>query len=304
MYDLQVGFFEHAKERNQIWRVLLGLLAITVTYFVAIFATAHVLAWNGIDLYQVMMSGLPSGLALVLLSFFPIWVGVALVNRVLHNRCLKALYGPTYQLNWTHFFKASGVVVTAVLIFEAVTQIYLLSIGQDIYSRNMIDDLPRWLFWMFPMLGLLIIQIGAEEILFRGYVLQTISARGGNFIWAAALPSVFFGALHFDYINFGNNTFAYVISTAVFGMILCAVTLQTGNLGAAFGLHFFNNFIAIFIYGLNDELGAMALIHIDIDPKSPLVGFGMILQCVIATIVFFLWRRHYLKRNSFVKLES
>ena len=86
--------------------------------------------------------------------------------------------------------------------------------------------------------------------LFRGYLLQTISARGGNFIWAAFLPSVIFGCLHFDYATFGANAFAYVASTAVFGMILCAVTLRLGNIGAAFGLHFFNNLAALFIYGL------------------------------------------------------
>lgn len=115
--------------------------------------------------------------------------------------------------------------------------------------------------------GLLMIQIGAEEILFRGYLLQTISARGGNFIWAAVLPSVIFGCLHFDYATFGANAFAYVASTAVFGMILCAVTLRLGNIGAAFGLHFFNNLAALFIYGLDDELGALTLFHLDLDPS-------------------------------------
>ena len=81
-------------------------------------------------------------------------------------------------------------------------------------------------------------------------------------------------------------------------MILRAVTLRLGNLGAAFGLHFFNNLIAIFIHGLNDDLGAMALIHIDVDPQPTLLGFGMILQTVIAIIVFYLWRRHYKQTNS------
>ena len=80
-------------------------------------------------------------------------------------------------------------------------------------------------------------------------------------------------------------------------MILCAVTLRLGNLGAAFGLHFFNNLIALFFFGLNDELGAMALLHIDIDPKSALIGSGMILQSVFSIIVFYLWRTHHKRTN-------
>ena len=304
MHELQCDFFQHARPRNQVWRILLGLFIIAIIYFAVIFATNIVLAWKGIDLYKVMMSGSPSGLAIMLLSFFPVWVGIEFVSRVLHKRRLQALYGPSYKLDWIHFLKAGGVVVTMILIIEAVTQLYLLNSGQEIYSRNMIDDLSRWCLWVLPLLGLLMIQIGAEEILFRGYLLQTISARGGNFFWAAALPSVLFGALHFDYVNFGNNAFAYVISTSVFGMILCAVTLRLGNLGAAFGLHFFNNFIALFIYGLNDELGTMALIHIDIDPKSPLIGFGMILQSVLSVIVFYLWRTYHKRIKSDATLAN
>ena len=304
MHESQGDFFQHATDRNQVWRIFFGLFIITVTYFAVIFATTVVMSWKGLDLYQVIMSRSPSGLALMLLSFFPVWVGVAFVSRVLHKRRLQALYGPNYELNWVHFIKAGGVVVIMVLIIEAVTQLYLLSSGQEIYSRNMIDDLYRWCLWVLPLLGLLIIQIGAEEILFRGYLLQTISARGGNFFWAAALPSVFFGALHFDYVSFGNNAFAYVISTSIFGMILCAITLRLGNLGAAFGLHFFNNLFALFIYGFNDEMGSMALFHIDIDPKSPLMASGIILQSVLAIIVFYLWRTHHKRTNSDATLAN
>ena len=69
MHELQGDFFQHARERNEVWRILLGLFIIAVTYFAVIFATTIVLAWKGLDLYQVMMSGSPRGLALMLLSF-------------------------------------------------------------------------------------------------------------------------------------------------------------------------------------------------------------------------------------------
>ena len=87
-------------------------------------------------------------------------------------------------------------------------------------------------------------------------------------------------------------------------MILCAVTLRLGNLGAAFGLHFFNNLFALFIYGFNDEMGSMALFHIDIDPKSPLMASGMILQSILAIIVFYLWRTHHKRTHSDVTLAN
>ena len=304
MIELQQSFFLHAIERNQIWRIFLGMLLIVAVYFATIFGMTFLLGHNGIDLYAIMMSRSPQGLAVMLLSFFPVWMGVAIVNRVLHKRRLQALYGPSYQINWFHFLKAAGFVITVILTVEVITQLYLFVSGQDIYRRHMIDNLSLWCLWALPMLVFLMIQIGAEEILFRGYLLQTISARGGNFIWAAVLPSVIFGCLHFDYATFGANAFAYVASTAVFGMILCAVTLRLGNIGAAFGLHFFNNLAALFIYGLDDELGALTLFHLDLDPQSPLVGGAMVLQTIIASIAFFIWRRRFKVRSSDVTLEK
>ena len=105
MHELQSDFFQHARERNEVWRILLGLFIIALTYFTIIFATTIVLAWKGLDLYQVMMSGSPGGLALMFLSFFPVWVGVAFVNRVLHKRRLQALYGPSHKLDWFIFLR-------------------------------------------------------------------------------------------------------------------------------------------------------------------------------------------------------
>ena len=120
MHESQGDFFQHATDRNQVWRIFFGLFIITVTYFAVIFATTIVLSWKGLDLYQVMMSRSPSGLALMLLSFFPVWVGVAFVSRVLHKRRLKALYGPSHKLNWVHFIKAGGVVFIIVLSHDIV----------------------------------------------------------------------------------------------------------------------------------------------------------------------------------------
>ncbi|MEL0121597.1 MAG: hypothetical protein VW728_03145, partial [Paracoccaceae bacterium] len=81
MSGVQQSFFLHAIERNQIWRILLGMLLIVAVYFATIFGMTFLLGHNGIDLYEIMMSRSPQGLAVMLLSFFPVWVGVAIVNR-------------------------------------------------------------------------------------------------------------------------------------------------------------------------------------------------------------------------------
>ena len=46
MYGLQGDFFQHATDRNQIWRILLGLFVISVTYFIFIFANSQRNRWK------------------------------------------------------------------------------------------------------------------------------------------------------------------------------------------------------------------------------------------------------------------
>ncbi|NDH27417.1 MAG: hypothetical protein EBY35_14610, partial [Rhodobacteraceae bacterium] len=61
---------------------------------------------------------------------------------------------------------------------------------------------------------------------------------------------------------------------------------------------------ALFIYGLDDELGALTLFHLDLDPQSPLVGGAMILQTITACIAFFIWQQRYKVQSSDVTLEK
>ena len=75
MSELQQSFYLHATERNQIWRILLGMLLIFIVYFALIFGMTSLLVYKGIDLTRSCCRD-PQGLAVMLLSFFPVWVGV------------------------------------------------------------------------------------------------------------------------------------------------------------------------------------------------------------------------------------
>lgn len=56
MSELQQSFYLHATERNQIWRILLGMLLIFIVYFALIFGMTSLLVYKGIDLYEIMLS--------------------------------------------------------------------------------------------------------------------------------------------------------------------------------------------------------------------------------------------------------
>lgn len=293
MVKINFDFSDHLTSHNQIWRIVLGLLSIFVIYGTTISTFFYGLEYLGFNAKLVVQGSSPENLALLLLSFFPIWVGLAIVNKVIHKRPLQALYGSSYSINWRHFKTGAIFLITILAIGEILLQIYFAVTGTPSYSANMIMNLRIWVLWLLPMSAALLIQIGAEELVFRGYLLQTIRARGGNIFWAAVVPSFLFGLGHFDPETYGINAYFYVLHTTVLGIILCLVTLRLGNLGAALGIHFANNALSCFVLGVSGELNGMALFDWQIDQKSPLITLSMIVYVVLMVVIYNIWTRKY-----------
>ena len=233
----------------------------------------------------------PEDLALILLNFLPMWIGLTVVLPLLHRRSQLALLGPSHRVNWRHFRLAAIVVLAIVVGFEVAFQLPTLLFDLPHYEANMLLQLPQWALWLLPMLLLLFVQIGAEELLFRGYLLQMIRARGGGFWLAIALPSFLFGLLHYKPETLGQNAFLVVIVTTVLGILLCKVTLRTGNLGAALGIHFANNFTVMFLLGMDGNMNGMALFSAEVDLKPPMTSANLILMIILMLAVYRIWAR-------------
>ena len=94
-------------------------------------------------------------------------------------------------------------------------------------------------------LGFLLAGIN-EEVLFRGYTLQTL-ARGMGFWPAALLLSTLFGADH--YFTKPMETWADGFSTGLIGLFLCYTVRLTGDIWLASGFHFAWNVAALAVFG-------------------------------------------------------
>ena len=139
-------------------------------------------------------------------------------------------------------------------------------------------------------------QIGAEELFFRGYLLRLIYSRKARLFWAVYVPSLLFGLAHLDPITYGFNSVLYVLNTAVTGVILCFITLWRGNIAMAIGIHFAVNIFAILIIGQVDTpIGSGAALWLStIAPKSAILGLSMIFITVVEIVLYSIWaRRRY-----------
>src|SRR3546814_13149860 len=76
--------------------------------------------------------------------------------------------------------------------------------------------------------GVVVVAPVVEELFFRGLLLGTVRERWGTFA-AVIGSSVFFGATHFQPLQFAGLTAA--------GLVFAAAVVKTGRLGSAIEVH-------------------------------------------------------------------
>ncbi len=86
----------------------------------------------------------------------------------------------------------------------------------------------------------------AEEMWYRGYLLQTLW-KGVGFWPAAALLSLAFASDHYFYKS-GENLFD-VVSLVAFNILVCYTVLKTGSLWFGVGMHTAFDFTQLFLIG-------------------------------------------------------
>ncbi|MCY4336219.1 MAG: CPBP family intramembrane metalloprotease, partial [Litoreibacter sp.] len=144
---------------------------------------------------------------------------------------------------------------------------------------------------------LLLVQTGSEELLFRGYLMQALAARfRSGWIWFV-IPSLLFGAAHFNPEIDPRLNYAFLFAVTLFGFLAADLTRVTGNLGAAMGFHFANNFFALFLVSIEGEMSGLSLYHAaftmeDVDTILPLVAID-----VVTVLGVWWWLRRWLDPN-------
>lgn len=250
-------FVHPASARPAFWRILLGLTLVICLYMALTFGLFE-LAWffeihafvQEMQSSDAMAFGLSRTTVSIFLStFVGVPLGLAIILPVLHKRNFKSLFGPARSAR-RDFMIATGV-------FFAINFVIALP------SLWFIDTLPheplRMVLLFLPLaVFLILLQTGAEEILFRGYIMQQLAARFQSpWIWAV-LPSIVFGALHYDPSLSQTSAIAIAFAITLTGLLWADLTRLTGNLGAAMGWHFANNFLALNLVGFDDYLNGFA----------------------------------------------
>ncbi|MCF3125600.1 CPBP family intramembrane metalloprotease, partial [Streptomyces arenae] len=152
-------------------------------------------------------------------------------------------------------------------------------------SEDMVwAGLPDFLLGLAMVCVLVPFQASAEEYVFRGWLTQAVGAWCRS-PWVAVVPQ----ALLFACAHGWGTPWGFADLTA-FGLIAGLLTVRTGGLEAAIGLHVLNNLLAM---GLSAAIaGALASEETAADMGAAAVGVDVVMLCGYATVVLWLARRH------------
>lgn len=276
-----------ARAHPQVWRLIAGL-ALTAAIYVGVIAGGFA-ALSGIfgrgqggDRFAMLAGGhTPASVVFLLFSFLAMAAGPLMSARWLHRRGAVTLIGPPGR-------RRRDFLCMALVILAAWLVLFVASWAIRPPEANLAA--ATWLFWLPLALVGLLVQTGAEEVVFRGYMQQQLAARFRSPLVWMVLPSAMFGLLHLDPEMHGGDAWLIVAATAFFGVIAADLTARTGSLAAAWGLHFGNNVFAILVLSVEGQIDGLSLFSLALPPGAGLRTW-LVVDIVGLAAVWVLCRR-------------
>lgn len=253
-YSAHERLVQSVRAKPELWRLLVGLaiIAVVVTGLnLVLFAT--VAGLGSYEWTESFLSGSsPMAMVVLLASFGFVTLGVALAARQLQHRSLRAILGP-FGIGFSQFWRVFKALLLLTIIVAVLPPYHM---GQPL-EPNL--EFSRWLLFLPLSLVAVLIQTSAEEVLFRGYMQQSLAARFRSPIIWMGVPSVMFAAGHYAPGAAGENAVLITVWSCIFGLCAADLTARAGTLGPAIALHFFNNIVALLFISLPDSLSGLAL---------------------------------------------
>lgn len=220
------------------WRLLIQTILLIVLSFCVGIPIGLLAFIPGIDLSGGLFLALNQVIEIIAVT-----LSVFLARRFLDKRSFGSL-GLNFD-KWTALDIFTGIVIT----FFMMGFIYLIEWGLGWLTLDGFawetDDLVTVLGGTLGMLAVFIFVGWNEELLSRGYHLQTL-ASGLNLFWGVVISSAVFGLLHL-----GNPNATWVSAAGIFlaGLFLAYGYLTTKQLWLPIGLHIGWNFFEGVVFG-------------------------------------------------------
>jgi membrane protease YdiL (CAAX protease family) len=233
-------FIEQAYEgNNDSWRVLVTTL-LSTGIFIMNFIMFLVLPTETIKSSYDLMNEMPKIVSLIV-NLFPFVFLLGLLFTLvytLHKRTILSITTSRKSIDLKRFFFSFGLIVFLTLITFGLT--YFNDNSNLVWNFHPV----KFLLLFIVSIVLFPFQIGFEEFLFRGYLMQQIGILAKNRWMPLLVTSVIFGLFHSanpEVAEMGFGVMVFYIGT---GFLLGIMTLMDEGLELSLGFHLGNNLMA------------------------------------------------------------
>ncbi|WP_375260705.1 lysostaphin resistance A-like protein [Palleronia sp.] len=210
-----------------------------------------------------------AALTLVLVAYALPVVALGLWMRRMQGRGVATLFGPAARVRADLVAAVKGTVIVYVGMTLALA---LVPAGMAEGPDGTIRPFASWLAVLPFAASAILVQSAAEELIFRGYMMQELFSRfRSRWIWLG-VPALLFGSVHFVNGSGAADGLFYAIWAAALGLACGDLVARTGSIGAAIGLHWVNNIFAMLFFGTEDAVDSGYALFLA--PAEPSVAPG------------------------------
>lgn len=284
-------FIEQAyKGKNDLWRVIVTTL-VSTGIFIVNFIGYLLISDDEIEKTYELMRTLPKWLSLTvnLIPFVFLLGLLFLLVRFIHERSVLSLSTSRKSFDFRRFGFSLGLIIFITLFTFGISYYYDNSMIQWNFNPVKFTVLLIISLLLFPF------QIGLEEYLFRGYLMQQIGIMARNRWTPLIITSVVFGIMHSanpEVAEMGYGVMVFYIGT---GLLLGVMTLMDEGMELALGFHLGNNLMAALL--ITSDFSALQTDAVfkytsETNPSNALIEMILSMAIMYPLILFILAKKY------------
>ena len=257
------------------------IIAIAIQLF---FEGGSITSLNSTSIMKVLDLNL--NLFLILFSFFVALVALYFVVTKLHNQQFLAIVTSRKKTDWSRIFFSFGIWATISIISMLGT--YYLSPDELVWNFK---PLPFLLLFIIAVV-MIPLQTTAEELVFRGYLMQGFGNLSGNKWFPLLMTSLIFGGMHILNPEVGKMGYIIMVYYIGTGLFLGILTLMDEGMELALGFHAANNLIGVLL--ITSDWSAFQTHSVFRDVAEPSASYDVIFPVlIIFPILLFIFSKKY-----------
>ena len=273
-------------------RYVIGSLIIVFAFFVAqlphTFAVINAVGLDQLGSLDVagILQALPSNttLVLMLLPFALVAVLVLVLIRRLHDISIRAFITSRAKIDWKRIgFSFVGIVLLNFLFF-----VFSYYSNPSHFQWNF--DPQAFAILFLIAIVLVPLQTSAEELFFRGYLMQGLGQVFKHRIFPLLITSLLFGFMHFGNPEIDKLGPLLMVSYVSMGFFFGIITLMDEGLELALGYHAGNNLLISLLVTSDWTAFQTNSLFLDVSTPDVYMLAFMQLPMLLILLVLFSWK--------------